>query len=223
MPDFSQLAQQIAIWAIPVLLAVTVHETAHGYAARALGDDTAARAGRLSLNPLRHVDRVGTILVPALLLLIKSPFLFGWAKPVPVRFDRLHSPRRDMMLVAAAGPASNLVMAIAWTAVIALFQLQDAATPGASLMRDMCVAGIAINILLMVLNLVPIPPLDGGRIAVGLLPPPLARVYARLEPWGLLILVALLASGLLGRFLYLPLIAIEGLLYRSFGIDMIEP
>lgn len=222
MSDFPQLAQQIAIWAVPVLLAITVHEAAHGFAAQRLGDDTAARAGRLSLNPLRHIDPIGTVLVPGVLLMLGG-FLFGWAKPVPVRFDRLHSPRRDMILVAAAGPAVNLIMAMIWAALIAVFGLQGASTQGAALMRDMCIAGIAINLLLMVLNLIPLPPLDGGRIAVGLLPASIARQYSRLENWGLLILVALLATGVLSKILYPPLSFAEGLLYKTFGIEMIEP
>lgn len=223
MPDFTLLAQQIAIWAVPVLFAVTVHEAAHGYAARSLGDDTAERAGRLSLNPIRHIDTVGTLLLPALLLLLKAPFLFGWAKSVPVDFRRLHSPRRDMALVASAGPASNLVMAVGWISLLWVYQALGSPTGGWTLLRDMCMAGVAINVVLMVLNLVPLPPLDGGRIAVGLLPNRLALPLARLEPWGMWILIALLATGLLGSLLYLPFAMVEGLLYWIFNIDVVEP
>jgi Zn-dependent protease len=223
MPDFSLLAQQIAIWAIPVVLAITVHEVAHGYVARHLGDDTAARAGRLTLNPLRHVDPVGTLLVPALLLLIKAPFLLGWAKPVPVDFGRLHAPRRDMALVAGAGPASNLVMAFGWAALLAVYQAAGAPEGGWSLLRDMGIAGVAINVILMVLNLVPLPPLDGGRIAVSLLPRSLGLPLARLEPWGMPILVLLLATGVLGYLLVVPLSLVEHLVYRVFGLQLVEP
>lgn len=223
MPDFSNLAQLIAIWAVPVLLAVTVHEAAHGYAARALGDDTAERAGRLSLNPLRHIDRVGTVLIPAILLLVKSPFLFGWAKPVPVRFDRLHAPLRDMALVAAAGPASNFVMALGWCALLWLGTSFGAANGPDPLLRDMSVAGVSINVVLMVVNLIPLPPLDGGRIAVGVLPLWLARPLSRVEPWGMVILVGLMVTGLLGPLIHLPMTFVEGLIYRSFGIVVLEP
>lgn len=223
MPDFSKLAQLIAIWAVPVLLAITVHEVAHGYAARALGDDTAERAGRLSLNPLRHIDRIGTVLIPAILLLIKAPFLFGWAKPVPVRFDRLRAPLRDMALVAAAGPASNLVMALGWCALLWMGISLGAANGPDPVLRDMSVAGVSINVVLMVVNLIPLPPLDGGRIAVGVLPRWLARPLSRLEPWGMVILIALMVTGLLGQLIYLPMTLVEGLIYQSFGIAVLEP
>lgn len=224
MPDFSSLAQQIAIWAIPVLFAITVHEAAHGYVARRFGDDTAFRAGRLSLNPIRHIDPVGTLLVPALLLLFKAPFLLGWARPVPVDFRKLRSPRRDMAIVAAAGPASNLVMAFGWAGLVwSYFTLAGAPEGGWTLLRDMGVAGVAINVVLMVLNLLPLPPLDGGRIAVGLLPRPMALPLARVEPWGMVILVVLLVSGILGPLLSFPMSLVEGLIYRAIGLDLIEP
>lgn len=217
MPELQLLAQKIAVWAVPVLLAITVHEAAHGYAARSLGDDTAERAGRLSLNPFRHIDPVGTLLVPGLLLWLGG-FLFGWAKPVPVNFGRLRSPLRDMALVAGAGPGSNLIMAIGWVALLWVYQAQGSPTGGWTLMRDMCVAGVTINVILMVLNLLPLPPLDGGRIAVALLPRSLAVPLSHLERWGLLILIGLLATGLLGKILFWPFVTVETLLYRSFGI-----
>lgn len=222
MPDLALLSQKIAIWAIPVLFAVTVHEVAHGLVARQLGDDTASRAGRLSLNPLRHVDPVGTVLVPGVLLLLGG-FLFGWAKPVPVDFRKLHSPRRDMAVVAAAGPASNLLMAFGWAGGLAVYLAQGAPEGGWTLLRDMCIAGVAINVILMVLNLIPLPPLDGGRIAVGLLPRALALPLSRVEPWGLFILIGLLATGLLGQILHLPFTLAEGLVYRTLGIAFTEP
>lgn len=221
MPDLVLLSQKIAVWAIPVIFAITVHEAAHGYAARRLGDDTAERAGRLTLNPIRHIDPIGTVLVPGLLLWLGG-FLFGWAKPVPVDFRRLRSPRRDMALVAGAGPGSNLLMAIGWVALLAIYQAQGSPAGGWTLLRDMCVAGVTINVILMVLNLLPMPPLDGGRIAVGLLPRALALPLARLERWGLLILVGLLVTGLLGQILFWPFVTVETLLYRSFGIHLLE-
>ncbi len=221
MPDLALLSQKIAVWAVPVLLAITVHEAAHGYAARSLGDDTAERAGRLSLNPLRHIDPIGTLLVPGLLLWLGG-FLFGWAKPVPVNFGRLRSPRRDMALVAGAGPGANLLMAIGWVALLAVYQAQGSPTGSWTLLRDMCVAGVTINVILMVLNLIPMPPLDGGRIAVGLLPRSLALPLSHLERWGLLILLGLLATGLLGKILFWPFVMVETLLYGSFGIHPLE-
>lgn len=220
MPDFQLLAQQIAIWAVPVLLAITVHEASHGYVARRLGDDTAERAGRLTLNPIRHIDLIGTVLVPAMLLLFKSPFLFGWAKPVPVDFRRLRSPLRDMAIVAGAGPASNLAMAFGWVGILWVYLTMGAPTGGWTLLRDMCVAGVGINVILMVLNLIPLPPLDGGRIAVGLLPPSLAIPLSRLEPWGMVILVGLLVTGILGQMLALPFSIVQGLIYSSIGINV---
>jgi Zn-dependent protease len=223
MPDLSTLAQQIAIWAVPVLFAITVHEAAHGYVARRFGDDTAARAGRLSLNPIRHVDPVGTLLVPALLLLVKAPFLFGWARPVPVDFRKLRSPLRDMAIVAAAGPASNLLMAFGWAGLVWLYAAAGAPQGGWTLLRDMGIAGVAINVVLMVLNLIPLPPLDGGRIAVGLLPRSLARPLARIEPWGMVILIGLLVTGILGPMLALPFSFVEGLIYRAIGLSVTEP
>jgi Zn-dependent protease len=197
MSDLS-LPQVIAVSILPILFAITVHEVAHGWVARRFGDPTAQRLGRLTLNPLKHIDPVGTVLIPALLLLLKAGFLFGWAKPVPVTWENLRHPRRDMVFVAAAGPAANLLMALFWGGVAKLASILPAtadwaATPLA-LMGEI---GIMINVLLMVFNLLPLPPLDGGRVAVGLLPGPLAWRLARVEPYGFFILLALMAFGAL--------------------------
>lgn len=200
------LIQKIVIYALPVIFAITVHEAAHGYAARYFGDMTAHHAGRITLNPLKHIDPLGTILLPALTIMLGG-ILFGWAKPVPVNFGRLRHPKKDMLWVAAAGPASNFVMAIFWALVIK-FSL-DMPEMFAVPMALMGKAGVGINIVLMVLNLLPLPPLDGGRIAVSLLPYNLARPFAQLERYGFIILIVLLFTGILGQILD-PLI---GLVY----------
>ena len=210
-----------AIWAIPVLLANTLHEAAHGYVARPFGDPTADLAGRITLNPLRHIDPVGTILVPAGILALSSlagggGILFGWAKPVPVNFSRLRNPKADMLWVAAAGPFVNLVMAVGWAI---LFTIAARSEPGAYSipMLKMADAGIQINAVLMVLNLLPIPPLDGGRIAVSLLPDRLAWQFARLEPFGFPILLVLLFTGILGEILWPLIVGFRYLLSTVFG------
>ena len=204
------LISALAIWALPVLLAITLHEAAHGYVARHFGDPTADQAGRITLNPLRHIDPVGTLLVPASILALSSLFgaggiLFGWAKPVPVNFSRLRNPKADMLWVAAAGPFTNLLMALGWAI---LFRIALVGEPGAYTvpLLKMADAGMQINAVLMVLNLLPLPPLDGGRIAVSLLPHHLAWRVARLEPYGFPILLVLLFTGVLGSILW-PLIA----------------
>ena len=204
------LISALAIWALPVLLAITLHEAAHGYVARHFGDPTADQAGRITLNPLRHIDPVGTLLVPASILALSSLFgaggiLFGWAKPVPVNFSRLRNPKADMLWVAAAGPFTNLIMALGWAI---LFRIALVGEPGAYTLPllKMADAGMQINAVLMVLNLLPLPPLDGGRIAVSLLPQHLAWRFARLEPYGFPILLVLLFTGVLGAILW-PLIA----------------
>lgn len=204
------LIPTLAIWALPVLLAITLHEAAHGYVARHFGDPTADQAGRITLNPLKHIDPVGTLLVPAAILAASTLFagggiLFGWAKPVPVNFGRLRKPKADMLWVAAAGPFVNLLMAIGW-AIIFKLALSLPASVYTLPMMKMADAGMQINTVLMVLNLLPIPPLDGGRIAVSLLPNRLAWQYARLEPFGFPILLILLFTGLLGSVLW-PFIA----------------
>ena len=187
--------QTIAVYLLPVLFGITVHEAAHGYAAHRLGDDTALRAGRLSLNPLRHIDPVGTVAMPLLLYLLTSGnFVFGYAKPVPVRFASLRNPRRDMALVALAGPVSNFVQAFFWGLLAIVLLLLGVREP---FFLFMCRAGISINLVLLALNLFPLPPLDGGRVLTGMLPPRAAVALARVEPWGFFIVMALIASGLL--------------------------
>jgi Zn-dependent protease len=217
MPEELSLIQKIAIWAIPVIFAITVHEVSHGYVARLFGDDTAARAGRLTLNPVRHVDPVGTLLVPGIMLLLGG-FIFGWAKPVPVNAGRMRNPRRHMAVVAAAGPLSNALMAIGWALLLRVSLQQPEGSgiwTGFALMAN---AGITINLILMVLNLLPVPPLDGGRVLVGLLPQKAALSYARIEPYGLLIVILLYASHMLERLLGPPLILCRELLLSLFGI-----
>ena len=203
--DISSLVQTIAISALPVIFAITVHEAAHGYAARHFGDTTAWLAGRISLNPIRHVDLFGTILLPLLLFIISSPFLFGWAKPVPVNFGRLRNPKRDMLWVAAAGPGVNLLMAFGWALLfkLALLLPFNMYTRPLAMMSDM---GININLMLMVLNLLPLPPLDGGRIAVSLLPMPMAIKFSQLERWGIPILLLLSFLGILSSIMW-PFVA----------------
>jgi Zn-dependent protease len=217
--DFS-LIETIALYAVPVVFAITLHEAAHGFVARMFGDHTAYMLGRVTLNPLKHIDPVGTVIVPLALLLVSklaggAGFLFGWAKPVPVNFANLRHPKRDMLWVAAAGPGANFLMALGWSV---LFRVSDDGGPwssdGLHLMAD---AGITINVLLMVLNLLPIPPLDGGRIAVSLLPNMLAARYARLERYGFIVVVVLLASGVLGRLMYPLVVLVERLLQAIVG------
>jgi Zn-dependent protease len=192
------LIQTLAISALPVIFAITLHEAAHGYAARHFGDPTAWLAGRISLNPLRHIDLFGTIIIPiAILLFSGGTFLFGYAKPVPVDFGRLKKPKQDMFWVAAAGPGANLFMAFCWALMLKLSWLLPTSEYTLPL-AEMSKIGIMVNCVLMVLNLLPLPPLDGGRIAVSLLPQALSWKFARLEPWGFPILLLLLFTGILG-------------------------
>ena len=182
--------ETVALVAVPVVFAITLHEAAHGYVARLFGDQTAWMLGRVTLNPLKHIDPVGTILIPGVLLLIGAPVLFGWAKPVPVNFGNLRHPKRDMIWVAAAGPAANFVMALLW---VLLFGV---AIPSGALasdgLQEIAQIGIKVNLVLMALNLLPIPPLDGGRIAVGLLPGRASYALSRVEPYGFFVILLLL-------------------------------
>lgn len=189
------MAQRVAVWALPLVFAVTVHEAAHGWVADRLGDPTARKLGRITFNPLPHIDLVGTILVPMLMLAFTG-FLLGWAKPVPVSVGRLRHPKRDMAIVAAAGPAVNLLMAIVWSiALVVAHNLVHSAPAVAVPVLLMAIAGVFVNLVLMAINLLPVPPLDGGRILTGLLPFPMARAFARIEPFGLIILIVLLITG----------------------------
>ena len=197
--------QQMTIWVLPVLFAITLHEAAHAYAAKKFGDSSAYMLGRMSLNPLKHIDLFGTILLPLMCIAFKFGFIFGWAKPVPINFDGLNNPKRDMRWVALAGPFANLVMAMMWLIILRLANMSEGFDLQYPLML-MAQAGVSINLLLMLLNLLPIPPLDGGRVVVSLLPDALAYKFSRIEPYGIYILIFLLFTGLLTRILQ-PLLA----------------
>lgn len=210
--------QMLAIAALPVIFAITLHEAAHGYAARHFGDPTAWQMGRISLNPLRHVDLVGTIIIPVSILLFSGgSFLFGYAKPVPVDFSRLRNPKKDMLWVALAGPAANLFMAFCWAFMLKLAWIlpsSDFTLP----LSEMSKIGIIVNCVLMVLNLLPLPPLDGGRVAVSLLPHRLSWKFAQLERWGFPILLVLLFTGILGTVMN-PLVRLSTRLIEAiFGL-----
>ena len=216
--DVTSLVQTIAIYALPVLFAITLHEAAHGYVARHFGDMTAHAQGRISLNPIRHIDAVGTIVVPIIILVGSiaagtGGFLFGWAKPVPVNYSALRKPRQHMAWVAAAGPGANLAMALAWAVLLKLAVLLPANVFSVPLAL-MAKAGILVNLMFMFLNLLPILPLDGGRILASLLPHRAAWQYAKLEPWGLPLLVLLLLTNVL-NFVLTPLIGASDLLIRA--------
>ena len=209
------IVQKVVAWILPVLFAITVHETAHGWMALKLGDKTAMMLGRLTLNPIKHIDPLGTILIPGLMYMMAG-FMFGWAKPVPVTWQNLRQPKRDMIYVAAAGPFANLIMAIIWALTIRIgLALGDT---GQALVF-MGVAGIFINTILMVLNLLPLPPLDGGRVMTGLLPGPLAYKFSRIEPYGFFILIGLLVTGLLGMILWPVIEFFIGLMAGISGLD----
>jgi len=219
------LIQKIAIFALPVIFAITLHEAAHGYVARYFGDTTAWMLGRVTANPLKHIDLVGTIIVPLTILVASKllgggALLFGWAKPVPVNFSQLRRPKQDMLWVAAAGPGMNLVMAVFWALMIQLGLALGSGFASTPLVL-MGAAGVFINVILMALNLIPLPPLDGGRIAVSLLPRKAAWQFSKLEPYGLFILLGLLFTGLLGMILW-PLISLFiGLIALLSGLDTI--
>ena len=196
--------QAIAINAIPLIFAITIHEAAHGYAARRFGDNTAYLLGRVSLNPAKHIDPVGTILIPLTLILTGSPFLVGYAKPVPVRFDHLRNPRIDSIWVALAGPGSNLVQAILWAILLiclAGFQVQE------PFLTAVAQAGIRWNLVLLVFNLFPLPPLDGGRILASMLPVRQSIAFGKIEPWGFFIVLGLVFTGIIGSFWMNPLMS----------------
>lgn len=205
--DFAQIIQTVAIYALPVLFAITIHEAAHGYAARHFGDNTAYMQGRVSLNPFRHIDPVGTIAMPLLLYFATAgTFLFGYAKPVPVNFGRLRHPKRDMVWVALAGPGSNFAQAVLWAVLgylLLAFGVEE------RFFMEMARAGVSVNLVMFAFNLFPLPPLDGGRILVGLLPWKQAVAVSRVEPWGFFIVMALVISGIVGSLWLRPLMALS--------------
>ena len=213
----ASIIQKITVYAIPLIFAITLHEAAHAYAARYFGDSTAYMLGRMTLNPLKHIDPIWTILVPIVTLLV-SPFVFGAAKPVPVNFGALRNPKRDMIWVAAAGPLANLVMMLGW-AVLAKIAITLGASGPTYFLASAAEAGIFVNALLMVFNLFPLLPLDGGRIMMGLLPNRMSYSFSRTEPYGMLILIALIVTGVLGKFMW-PLVEISmNSIYAIIGLS----
>jgi Zn-dependent protease len=204
--DISHLIQTVAIYALPVLFAITVHEAAHGFAARYFGDNTAWMLGRVTLNPVPHIDPMGTIVMPLLLYFATSgAFLFGYAKPVPVRFDRLGNPKRDMVWVALAGPAANLAQAVVWGVLLYVLQALGITEPFFS---KMCQGGVLVNVVMFAFNLFPLPPLDGGRILVGLLPTKQAMLVSRIEPYGFFVVMALVVAGVVSALWMQPVMAL---------------
>ena len=211
------LIQRIVIWIIPVVFAITVHEVAHGWVAKKKGDNTASMLGRLTLNPIKHIDILGTIIIPGLLLLSFTGFIFGWAKPVPVDPRNFKNPKKDMAIVALAGPVANLLMAIAWALIARLGVFINVEAVSLPLIYT-GIAGITINLVLGIINLLPIPPLDGSRIVTGMLPHKLAWQYNRLERFGFMILLFLLWSGGLSYILGYPLFYAQQLFLTLAGI-----
>ena len=204
--DVAHLIQTVALYALPVIFAITLHEAAHGYVARHFGDNTAWQLGRVTLNPVSHIDPVGTILMPLVLYFATSgSFLFGYAKPVPVRFGNLRNPKRDMIWVALAGPASNLFQALMWGVLLLVLVGVGVSEP---FFTRMCQAGVLVNVVMFVFNLFPLPPLDGGRILVGLLPYPQAVMVSRIEPWGFFIVMALVITGIVTTIWMRPLMTL---------------
>ena len=210
--DFNNLIQTVLVYALPVLFAITIHEAAHGYVARHFGDNTAYMLGRVTLNPIKHIDPIGTILMPLMLYFATSgAFLFGYAKPVPVNFGHLRHPKRDMVWVALAGPLSNFIQAILWAllfTVLVGFGLSE------RFFLEMAKAGVLVNLVMWAFNLFPLPPLDGGRVLMGLLPPRQAYAFSRIEPWGFFIVMALVLAGIVSSWWLTPLINIG---YRVLG------
>ena len=199
--NINTIIYNIAVWALPVLFAITVHEVAHGWVANKLGDSTAKMLGRLTLNPFKHIDPIGTVVVPMAMVLLQTGFVFGWAKPVPVNMNKLNSPRKDMAIVAIAGPVSNLIMAIFW---VFIFKLGNSVISDPNIAKGIMAmgqAGILINVILFVFNLLPIPPLDGSRVLSGFLPKSLSDVMDKIEPYGLFIVIGLLYFGVLNSIL----------------------
>ena len=204
--DIANLIQTVTLYALPVLFAITIHEAAHGYAARHFGDNTAYLQGRMTLNPLKHIDPIGTILMPLMLYFATSgAFLFGYAKPVPVNFGALRNPKRDMVWVALAGPASNFAQAIFWALMLVVLAATGIEEP---FFLKMAQAGILVNLVMWAFNLFPLPPLDGGRILVGLLPWKQAQMVSRVEPWGFFIVMALVLAGIVGALWLRPLMTL---------------
>jgi Zn-dependent protease len=211
------LLQRVVVWVLPVIFAITVHEVAHGWVAKKYGDNTAFMMGRLTLNPIKHIDLVGTIILPGLLLLTGTGFIFGWAKPVPVDPRYFKNPRRDMAIVALAGPVSNLLMAIGWALCARLGVVLNMEVVTLPLIYT-GIAGISINLVLALINLLPIPPLDGSRILTGILPSRLAWKYNQLERYGFIILLLLLATGALGAILAYPMYIVQQLFFSIAGL-----
>ena len=217
MTSIPDIAYTIAVWALPILFAITLHEAAHGWVAYKLGDPTAKKSGRITVNPIKHIDPMGTVVVPILLAMV-SPFVMGWAKPVPVEPRYFKSPLLDMALVAVAGPVSNFFMACFWAMFVLLVTTVLSPSQALNFLATMGNNGIIINIVLMVLNLLPIPPLDGSRVVAGILPAPLALPYIKLERYGMVIILLLLVSGILGKILW-PLVQhFVTIISRVFGL-----